>query len=128
MPDSPATQPTPSLESSRDAIRRDKRKPRVAVVFGGRSGEHTISCATAAGVLSAIDRDRYDVLPIGITPTGQWVLVDDDPAALALDDSRPPVRITADGLGRGELAVRLGGGALTALTPTGPNVLGDVDV
>ena len=128
MPDNPATQPTPSLESSRDAIRRDKRKPRVAVVFGGRSGEHTISCATAAGVLSAIDRDRYDVLPIGITPTGQWVLVDDDPAALALDDSRPPVRITADGLGRGELAVRLGGGALTALTPTGPNVLGDVDV
>ena len=104
------------------------RRPRVAVVFGGRSGEHTISCATAAGVLSAIDRDRYDVLPIGITPTGQWVLVDDDPAALALDDSRPPVEITAEGLGRGELAIQLGGGALTALTPAGPSVLGDVDV
>ena len=79
-------------------------------------------------VLSAIDRDRYDVLPIGITPTGQWVLVDDDPAALALDDSRPPVEITAEGLGRGELAIQLGGGALTALTPAGPSVLGDVDV
>ena len=104
------------------------RRPRVAVVFGGRSGEHTISCATAAGVLSAIDRDRYDVLPIGITPTGQWVLVDDDPAALALDDSRPPVEITAEGLGRGELSIQLGGGALTALTPAGPSVLGDVDV
>ena len=46
------------------------RKSRVAVVFGGRSGEHTISCATAAGVLSAIDRDRYEVLPIGITLCG----------------------------------------------------------
>ena len=95
---------------------------------GGRSGEHTISCATAAGVLSAIDRDRYEVLPIGITLSGQWVLVDDDPAALALDDSRPPVEITADGLGRGELAVQLGSGALTALTPSGPDVLGGVDV
>ena len=104
------------------------RKPRVAVVFGGRSGEHTISCATAAGVLSAIDRDRYEVLPIGITPSGQWVLVDDDPDALALDDSRPPVEITAEGLGRGELLVRPGSGALTALTPTGPSVLGGVDV
>ena len=104
------------------------RKSRVAVVFGGRSGEHTISCATAAGVLSAIDRDRYEVLPIGITLSGQWVLVDDDPAALALDDSRPPVEITAEGLGRGELAIQLGGGALTALTPAGPSVLGDVDV
>ena len=76
------------------------RKPLVAIVFGGRSGEHTISCATAAGVLAAIDRDRYDVLPIGITRSGQWVRVDDDPGALELSDSRPPVEITADGLGR----------------------------
>ena len=119
-------EPGPSSPSS--ASRPTGRKPRVAVVFGGRSGEHTISCATAAGVLSAIDRDRYEVLPIGITLSGQWVLVDDDPAALALDDSRPPVEITADGLGRGELAVQLGSGALTALTPAGPDVLGGVDV
>lgn len=55
-------------------------KPRVAVVFGGRSGEHGISCSTAAGVLAAIDRDRYEVVPIGITRTGEWVLVPDDPA------------------------------------------------
>lgn len=103
-------------------------KPRVAVVFGGRSGEHTISCATAAGVLDAIDRDRYDVVPIGITRQGQWVLVDDDPDALRLDDAHPPVEITTDGLGRGELAMRLGGGNLTAITPAGPEVLGTVDV
>lgn len=54
-------------------------KPRVAVIFGGRSGEHQISCATAASVLEAIDRDRFDVVPIGITETGQWVRVPDDP-------------------------------------------------
>ena len=105
------------------------RRPRVAVVFGGRSGEHTISCATAAGVLSAIDRDRYEVVPIGITLSGQWVLVDDDPASLALDDSRPPVEITAEGMGRGELAVQPGSGALTVLTPAGQSAaLGGVDV
>ena len=107
------------------------RKPRVAVVFGGRSGEHTISCATAAGVLSAIDRDRFDVVPVGITPAGQWVLVDDDPGALALSDDRPPVEITAEGLGRGELTVRPGGGPGSALilsAGSGPALLGEVDV
>lgn len=103
-------------------------KTRVAVVFGGRSGEHTISCATAAGVLSAIDRDRFEVIPIGITREGQWLLVDDDPGALALNDSRPPVEITADGLGRGELSMSLGGGALRVTTPQGTQELGTVDV
>ncbi|WGW13050.1 D-alanine--D-alanine ligase family protein [Saxibacter everestensis] len=49
------------------------RKPRVAVIFGGRSSEHSVSCATAAGVLGAIDRERYDVVPLGITRQGQWV-------------------------------------------------------
>ena len=120
MTDLPET--GPSVPSS------DKSKVRVAVVFGGRSGEHAISCATAAGVLSAIDRDRYEVLPVGITGEGQWVLVEDDPAALELSDDRPPVTITADGLGRGVLTAPLGGGELTVLGPTGPRVLGQVDV
>ncbi|MDO4899544.1 D-alanine--D-alanine ligase family protein [Actinomyces sp.] len=118
--------PAPSSQSAPPNDHR--RKPRVAVVFGGRSGEHTISCATAAGVLDAIDRDRYDVLPVGITKQGQWVLVDDDPDALRLSDDRPPVEITTGGLGRAELAMRLGGGDIAAITPTGPEVLGSVDV
>ena len=50
------------------------RKPRVAVVFGGRSSEHAVSCASAASVLRAIDRDAYDVVPIGIARDGRWVL------------------------------------------------------
>ena len=53
---------------------------RVAVIFGGRSGEHSVSCATAAGVLREIDRSRFDVIPVGITRHGRWVEVPDDPA------------------------------------------------
>ncbi|MDY2941190.1 MAG: D-alanine--D-alanine ligase family protein [Varibaculum sp.] len=54
-------------------------KKTVMLIFGGVSGEHGISCATAAGVLDAIDRDRYRVVPVGITRQGEWVLSDDDP-------------------------------------------------
>jgi D-alanine-D-alanine ligase len=50
-------------------------KEKIAIVFGGRSSEHEISCLSAAGVLSAIDRDKYDVVLIGITKAGNWVLV-----------------------------------------------------
>jgi D-alanine-D-alanine ligase len=64
--------------------------PAVAVLFGGRSSEHSISSATAGGVLRAIDRDRYRVIPVGITRDGVFVLEDDDPAKFALDAERLP--------------------------------------
>ncbi|MGK5547953.1 D-alanine--D-alanine ligase family protein [Streptomyces sp. URMC 127] len=60
------------------------RKPRVAVVFGGRSSEHAISVVTAGAVLRAIDRTKYDVLPIGITTDGRWALTADDPERMAI--------------------------------------------
>ncbi|QWZ09046.1 D-alanine--D-alanine ligase [Nocardioides panacis] len=60
------------------------RKPRIAVVFGGRSSEHAVSCATAGSVLAALDADRYDVVPVGITRDGRWVLESADPARLAI--------------------------------------------
>jgi len=50
-------------------------KETIAIVFGGRSSEHEISCLSAGGVLTAIDRTKYDVLLIGITKEGKWVLV-----------------------------------------------------
>jgi D-alanine-D-alanine ligase len=56
----------------------------VAILFGGPSSEHEISCATAAGVLGAIDRSKYDIIPIGITKTGIWTLAEDDAAKWAL--------------------------------------------
>jgi D-alanine-D-alanine ligase len=52
------------------------------VIFGGRSTEHSISCVSAGSVLRAVDREKYDVVPIGIAPDGRWVLAADDPAAL----------------------------------------------
>ena len=56
----------------------ESRKPRVAIVFGGRSSEHAISCVTAGSVLDAIDRTAYDVVPIGISTDGRWVLESGD--------------------------------------------------
>ncbi len=53
---------------------------RVAVVFGGRSGEHPVSCISAAGVLANIDTDLFDVTAVGITPGGSWLVM--DPAAI----------------------------------------------
>ena len=57
-------------------------RTRLAIVFGGRSTEHAISCVSAGSILAAVDRDRYDVVAVGITPEGRWVLAPDDPALL----------------------------------------------
>ncbi|MET1088251.1 MAG: D-alanine--D-alanine ligase family protein [Arthrobacter sp.] len=65
-------------------------KPRVAVLFGGRSSEHAVSCVTAAGVLGAINKDKYEVIPIGIAKTGQWVLASADTAQWSLAASSLP--------------------------------------
>ncbi|MFM6963081.1 MAG: D-alanine--D-alanine ligase family protein [Micrococcales bacterium] len=59
-------------------------KLRVALLFGGPSSEHEISCASAAGVLGAIDREKYEVVPVGITKAGKWTLAADDAAKWAL--------------------------------------------
>jgi D-alanine-D-alanine ligase len=77
----------------------DKRT--VVLLFGGRSSEHGISCVTAAGVLRAIDRERFDVIPVGITKQGATVLLEED-----------------------ELThYRLEGGALPEVTDNGTRVL-----
>jgi D-alanine-D-alanine ligase len=63
-----------------------QRKTRVAVVFGGRSSEHTVSCVSAGGVLPNLDRDRFEVVPVGITTEGTWMIGGDDRPALELRD------------------------------------------
>ncbi len=96
------------------------------MIFGGRSSEHVVSCATAASVLSSIDRERYDVLPIGIRKDGRWVLVDDDPEPLRLSAGRTP-QIT-DGVAV-TLPVDPGASGLVVLEPgAAPRELGGVDV
>ncbi len=67
-----------------------QRKTRVAVVFGGRSTEHGISCVSAGSVLAHLDRERFDVIPVGITPEGAWALASDDPKALEIQDRQVP--------------------------------------
>ncbi len=57
---------------------------RVAVVYGGRSSEHGVSVVSAGSVLSALDPDKYDVVPIGITPSGRWMITDTMPEALQI--------------------------------------------
>ena len=64
-------------------------KIRVAIVAGGQSSEHEISCISAGGVLAAIDRDKFEPVLIGITKSGKWVLPDPD-IQLAITDGELP--------------------------------------
>jgi D-alanine-D-alanine ligase len=107
---------------------RATARPRVAVVFGGRSSEHAISCVTAAGVLRAIDRERYDVVPIGVTTSGKWVLAADDPSRWELTGGQLPE--VKDGDGPGVVApLQVGDRSLRVLEPGQvPRELGVVDV
>ncbi|HYP43686.1 MAG TPA: D-alanine--D-alanine ligase family protein [Propionibacteriaceae bacterium] len=104
------------------------RRIRIAVVFGGTSSEHGVSCLTAAGVVRAIDPQRYEVVGIGIARSGRWVLTDADLVAdLQITDGRLPEvgEDAADALllrsaAGGELAVR----EQAALAALGPVDLG----
>ena len=100
---------------------------RVALIFGGRSGEHSISCVSAGSVLAALDRDRYEVVPVGITPAGKWVLAPDDAAAMAIAE-----RVLPEVDPAGDAVVLAGDpttGGLLGLGETSPSqLLGAVDV
>ncbi|MFG2958636.1 D-alanine--D-alanine ligase family protein [Streptomyces sp. NPDC048291] len=120
-----------STENLSQSPEQPARKPRVAVVFGGRSSEHGISMVTAGAVLSAIDRTKYDVLPIGITREGRWVLTADEPERMAISERRTPE--VAD------LAESVEGGVVLPVDPANrevvysepgsvPKALGEVDV
>jgi D-alanine-D-alanine ligase len=117
-----------SRNDSSPADTGEVRKPRIAVVFGGRSSEHAISCITAGSVLNAIDRERYDVTPVGIATDGRWVLESGDTAHLALtssgelpevDSSRTAVTLLGDEHSR-QLVTHEPGAV--------PQKLGEVDV
>lgn len=76
-------------------------RARLIVLFGGQSAEHDVSCVTAAHVLRAVDTDRYDVVPVGITREGTWVAATDATAALergtAELTAQLPDRVSATG-------------------------------
>jgi D-alanine-D-alanine ligase len=104
-----------------------QRKIRVAVVFGGRSTEHAVSCASAGLILSAIDRDKYEVLPIGIATDGRWVLTSGDPARLALSSGSVP-SVESVSVGDGEIVPRAGSVLQVSSPDSVPQDLGSVDV
>ncbi|MDT0434898.1 MULTISPECIES: D-alanine--D-alanine ligase family protein [Streptomyces] len=120
-----------STENLSHSPEQQPRKPRVAVVFGGRSSEHGISVVTAGAVLRAIDRTKYEVLPIGITRDGRWALTADEPERMGITDRRTP---DVD-----ELAESSEGGVVLPVDPGNrevvysepgsvPKALGEVDV
>lgn len=103
-------------------------RPRVAVVFGGRSSEHAISCATAGSVLGAVDPRRYEVVLVGVAPDGRWVLSEAPPEQLAITGGRLP-RVTAESGAPVTLGGESAGGELIVHEPgTVPKTLGEVDV
>ncbi|HEY1625642.1 MAG TPA: D-alanine--D-alanine ligase family protein [Streptosporangiaceae bacterium] len=99
-------------------------KIRVAVVFGGRSTEHPVSCASASMVLGALDPSRYEVVPIGITTDGRWVLTSGDPGRIGAGPAGALPQV-ADS----DAAVVPMGGSFQVVEPGSvPRSLGDVDV
>jgi D-alanine-D-alanine ligase len=99
---------------------------RVAVVYGGRSSEHGISVVSAGSILAALDPQKYEAVPIGITPAGAWVLTDASPDALRITGRSLPevekgtsVVLPADPTAGGLVSVDPG---------TGVSVLESVDV
>ncbi|BBZ75066.1 D-alanine--D-alanine ligase [Mycolicibacterium anyangense] len=96
---------------------------RVAVVYGGRSSEHAISCVSAGSILRNLDPQRFEVVAIGITPEGSWVLTDAQPDSLAISGRQLPevsqgagaaLALTADPQRRGELVSLDGAGDILA--------------
>jgi len=97
-------------------------------VFGGRSSEHAISCVTAGSVLKAIDQERYDVVPVGITQEGRWVLESADPERLAITsaDKLPEVDASRATVA---LAQHESSSEIVVHEPAAvPRTLGEVDV
>jgi D-alanine-D-alanine ligase len=106
----------------------DHGRVRVAVLFGGRSNEHAISCVSAGSILRNLDPERFEVVAVGITPDGSWVLTDGDPEALAITNRQLPQVSAASGTELALSADPLRAGQLVSLSPSGAEVLASVDV
>jgi len=96
-------------------------KPRIAVLFGGRSAEHEVSVLSASNVVKAIDATKYEIVAIGITRSGKWLLGELGP------DGALPTEVPESGT---EICLLSGGGGrLLALPETGsPHELQKIDV
>lgn len=110
-----------------------KRKIRVGVIFGGRSSEHEVSLMSARSVMAAMDKTKYEIIPIGITKTGRW-LTSGDPmlqltagSAAAETPQLPQEAATPeapDGAPKSEALVAIAG----ASSPARPSPISEIDV
>ena len=82
---------------------------RVAVIYGGRSSEHSVSCVSAGAVMAHLDTNKYEVIPVGISLDGAWMVGESDPEKLTIADRTLPkveprdqVRLSIDPSHRGE--------------------------
>ncbi|CAM3813559.1 D-alanine--D-alanine ligase family protein [Tsukamurella strandjordii] len=97
---------------------------KVAVVFGGRSSEHAVSCVSAGSILGHLDPERYEVVPVGITSSGSWVLSDADAQSLRFADRALP----SVPEGPTDLALLPGAELVSVSSDAAGSVLGSVDV
>ncbi|HKR68120.1 MAG TPA: D-alanine--D-alanine ligase family protein [Streptosporangiaceae bacterium] len=117
-------------DTPESGAQRQGRRIKVAVVFGGRGPEHPVSCLGGGNVLRVIDRDRYEVIPIGITTEGAWLEVADDPSKLAITSGELP---TVESVAKPDAHVvpwaYQGDTSVVASAPGHiPHVLSDVDI
>ncbi len=100
-------------------------KIRVGVVFGGRSGEHEVSLASARSVMAAMDRERYQIVPIGITREGRWIASGNPMQALEAGDASVsrPAALLGDPSRRGLMQLEETEGRLEATRLTELDVL-----
>jgi D-alanine-D-alanine ligase len=103
-------------------------RTRVAVVYGGRSSEHAISCVSAGSILRNLDPERYEVVAVGITPDGSWMLTDGSPETLAITDGRLPEVTETSGTELALPAAPNRSGQLLALSNGPGELLAAVDV
>lgn len=97
-------------------------------MFGGRSNEHAISCVSAGSILRNLDSRRFDVIAVGITPAGSWVLTDANPDALTITNRELPQVKSGSGTELALPADPRRGGQLVSLPPGAGEVLESVDV
>ncbi len=94
-------------------MKNNRKKLRVGVVFGGRSTEHEVSLVSASSVMKSLDRKKYDVVPIGITPDGQWIFGEHAMSVLKAGKGRAEEGIVVpDPTRRGLVRLKDGGLAL----------------
>lgn len=69
-------------------------KQRIVVMYGGKADEHSISCISAAGVLRALDTDKFEAIEVGITKNGEWIVDGEDPRKWNMSEGLPMVEKT----------------------------------